>query len=60
MRKKFKIYYDSGELYKPKNNSMVIMNSQGIFFLWEYNEGYYPSCRPLVNVIGNYDVVWNK
>ena len=65
MRKKFKIYYckdnpdpnKAGKQYKPTKPYMLVMNNQGIFFLFN-GEQYYPSIRPLVDVIGNYDVMW--
>lgn len=65
MKKKFKIYYSknnsdetlAGRRYKPKGKDMLVMNSGGVFFV--FNGGpYYPSIMPLVNKIGNYDVEW--
>lgn len=58
MKKKFEIY-QNGEKYKPSVNHMVVMNSQGIFFL-ACTETYYPSVRRLSDVIGNYDVKWKE
>ena len=66
MRKKFKIYYSkdnpdpskAGQRYKPTGKDMLVMNSDGIFFVFN-GETYYPSIRKLVDKIGNYDVVWN-
>jgi hypothetical protein len=66
MRKKFKILYSSdhheeekrGLPFKPANNEMVVMNSNGVFFIFN-GETYYPSIRPLSDVIPKYDVVWN-
>ena len=67
MRKKFKIYYSTdncknpdkaGTKYKPSNNEMLVMNNSGIFFIFN-SADYYPSIMPLVEKIGNYDVVWN-
>ena len=65
MRKKFKIYYGAnnkdpdkaGKLFKPSGKDMLVMNSSGVFFLFN-GETYYPSIRPLVDAIGNYDVEW--
>lgn len=63
MRKKFKIYYPKdhpekpGERYKPSGKSMLVMNSAGIFFIYN-GETYYPSITPLHMKIGNYDVRW--
>ena len=36
---------------------MLMMNSGGVFFVFN-GETYYPSIRPLVDKIGNYDVEW--
>jgi hypothetical protein len=66
MRTKFKIMYPSdhheidkrGKPYKPPNNSMVVMNSQGIFFLYVGAE-YYPYIKNLSDVLPTYDVVWD-
>lgn len=58
MRKKFKIYKESGELFKPKDGMMVVMNSQGVFFLVDMSD-YYTYIRKLSDVIGNYSAVWN-
>ena len=58
MRKKFKIYTNAG-LFKPKDGMMVVMNSQGVFFLVDMS-GYYTYIRKLSDVIGTYDVVWNN
>lgn len=65
MRKKFKIMYASdhhevekrGLPYKPPSNSMVVMNVQGVFFLY-VGEEYYPYIKPLSDVIPKYEVVW--
>lgn len=66
MRKKFKIFYSkdnpdpekAGKRYKPSGKNMLVMNSDGIFFVYN-GEQYYPSINKLVNKIGNYDVKWN-
>lgn len=66
MRKKFKIYYaadnkdknKAGKQYKPTGKDMLVMNSAGIFFVFN-GDKYYPSIVPLVSKIGNYDVKWN-
>lgn len=65
MRKKFKIYYSkdhpdktkAGTLYKATDKDMLVMNSDGVFFVFN-GETYYPSIKPLVDKIGNYDVEW--
>jgi hypothetical protein len=65
MRKKFKIMYPSdyvdaekrGKPYLAKGKDMVVMNGQGIFFLFN-GETYYPSIRKLSDVLHKYDVVW--
>jgi hypothetical protein len=65
MRKKFKVYYSTenpnpekaGNRYKPTGKDMLVMNSAGVFFVFN-GETYYPSIRPLVDKIGSYDVVW--
>ena len=67
MRKKFNILYDdrnldikkTGTKFKPGEKSMVVMNSQGVFFLFN-GEPYYPSIRLLSDVIGSYDVEWKE
>lgn len=66
MRKKFKILYPHdhydpnkrGQKYKPESGKMLVMNSDGVFFLYS-NETYYPSIRKLSDVLEKYDVVWN-
>ena len=66
MRKKFKILYPHdhydpnkrGQKYKPPEDEMLVMNSDGVFFLYS-NETYYPSIRKLSDVLEKYDVVWN-
>ena len=67
MRKKFKIFYSkdhhdlakAGQQYKPAANEMIVMNSSGIFFVYN-DETYYPSIAKLSDKIGNYDVVWSS
>lgn len=44
--------------YTPEKNAMVVMNSQGVFFIY-YNYDYYPSIRKLSEVLPKYDVLWN-
>ena len=66
MRKKFKIFYSkdnpdeakAGKQYKPSGKDMLVMNNNGVFFVFN-GEPYYPSIWPLAYRIGNYDVVWN-
>lgn len=65
-RQKFKIMYPqdyhdpekAGKRYRPPSKCMVVMNSGGVFFLYD-GETYYPSIRKLSNVLHKYDVVWN-
>lgn len=65
MRKKFKVYYSednhdqekAGKQYKPTGKDMLVMNSAGVFFVFN-GEDYYPSIKRLFDKIGNYDVVW--
>lgn len=65
MRKKFEIYYSTdnrdstlaGKKYKPTGKDMLVMNNAGVFFVLN-GETYYPSIKPLVEKIGNYDVKW--
>lgn len=65
MRKKFKIFYSennpdpekAGKRYKPTDLDMLVMNSGGVFFVYN-NEHYYPSIMSLFDKIGHYDVEW--
>ena len=65
MRKKFKILYPMdhddvekrGKAYKTKGKDMIVMNQQGIFFMFN-GETYYPSIKPLSDVLPKYDVEW--
>ena len=65
MRRKFKIFYSkdnpdkdkAGKRYKPTGKDMLVMNSGGVFFVFN-GEPHYTSIQPLVNKIGNYDVEW--
>lgn len=67
MRKRFKIYYSkdnqdpekAGKRYNPKGNDMLVMNSSGVFFVFN-GETYYPSIKHLADKIGDYDVVWEE
>ena len=56
MKTKFKIFYPQD---RPPSNSMVVMNSEGIFFLFN-DEQYYPSIRHLSEVLPKYDVVFQS
>lgn len=64
MRKKFKIMYpqdhpDENKRGKPfltKDKNMIVMNGKGIFFMFN-GETYYPSIRPLSDVLPKYDVI---
>ncbi len=65
MRRKFKIYYSgshpdpnrAGKRYKPTEKDMLVMNSGGVFMIFN-GEPYYPSIRSLFDEIGPYDVKW--
>jgi len=65
MRKTFQIFYGAnnanpelaGKRYKPSGKDMLVMNSQGIFFVYN-GETYYPSIRKLSDKIGTFDVIW--
>ena len=67
MRAKFEIRYPTdhedvelrGKKYKCKEKDMVVMNSSGIFFVYN-GEPYYPSIRKLSDVLPKYDVVWRE
>lgn len=67
MRKKFKVFYSqdnpdpdkAGKRYKPSDKDMLVMNADGVFFVYN-GEQYYPSIRELRGKIGNYDVVWRE
>ncbi len=67
MRKRFSIFYSksnpdldkAGKRYKPSGKDMLVMNSDGVFFVFNGNT-YYPSIKPLVDKIGDYDVVWDE
>ena len=63
-KRKFKIFHSeqhsdpnkAGKKFKPNKNQMIIMNSDGIFFL--YTHCTYPYIMKLSELIGNYDVIW--
>ena len=65
MRTKFEIYYckynkdstKAGTKYKPSGKNMIVMNNDGVFFLFN-GEPYCNSIRKLSDIIGNYDVKW--
>jgi hypothetical protein len=65
MRRHFQIYYGennadkekAGLRYKPTGKDMVVMNSSGVFFVFN-GEPYYPSIRRLSDAIGTYDIRW--
>jgi len=67
MRKKFKVFYSkdnpdpskAGQRYKPTGKDMVVMNNQGVFFVFN-GEPFYPSITRLSDKIGNYDVEWKE
>jgi hypothetical protein len=56
MRNKFAIYKD-GVRYKCPDKSMIVMNSEGVFYLCTMEE-YYPSIKRLYDVLGSYAVQW--
>ena len=58
MRKKFKVINsDTGEAWKAKGKEMLVMNSQGIFFVYN-GEQYYPSITELSHRVPKYDIIW--
>lgn len=67
MRTKFEIRYPNdyhdenlrGKRYKPGNKKMVVMNSDGIFFVFG-TDGYYSHICKLSEVLPKYDVVWRN
>lgn len=59
MKKKFKIIDAStGEKLKLKDGEMIVMNSQGIFFLVGNFMDYDTYVRKLSDVCPKFDVVW--
>lgn len=59
MKKKFKIIDTStGEKYKLKEGEMIVMNSQGIFFLVGNFMDYDTYVRKLSDVYPRFDVIW--
>lgn len=59
MKKKFKIIDAcSGEKLKLGENQMVVMNSQGIFFIVENFMDYDTYVRRLSDVCPKYEVQW--
>ena len=58
MRKKFTICNEDGERYKPGQGEMLVMNSDGIFFIVTGMKDYYMGLQKLSDKIGNYDVRW--
>ena len=60
MKKKFKIIDTStGQEIKLDQGEMVVMNSQGIFFVVTGLNDYYTGIRKLSDVCPKYKVVWN-
>jgi len=61
-RKKFKIIPSSTSIpYKCKEGEMLIMNSQGVFFIVKYINDYDGNLiQKLSDAIGNYDVEWKE
>lgn len=59
MKKKFKIIDAStGEKYKLKEGEMVVMNSQGIFFLVGNFMDYDTWVGPFSDYCKSYNVIW--
>lgn len=59
MKKKFKIIDAStGEKYKLSEGQMIVMNSDGVFFLIGGMEDYYMGIQRLSDVCPVYNVVW--
>ena len=46
-----------GKRFKPDGNEMVVMNDNGIFFIYN-GQDYYPFIRELSSELKKYDVVW--
>lgn len=67
MRKKFKILYpmdheDESKRGKPvklEGKYMLVMNSDGIFFVYK-GEPYSPYIKKLSDYVHKYDVVWEE
>lgn len=66
MRRKFAVFYcphnpdpnKAGKRYKPPRGKMLMMSDAGVFFEYDGRQ-FYPYAKPLVDVIGNFDVIWN-
>lgn len=59
MKKKFKIIDAStGEKLKLKEGEMIVMNSQGIFFLVGNFRDYDTYVRKLSDVCPKFEVIW--
>lgn len=59
MKKKFKIIYaTTGEKFTLKDGQMLVMNSQGVFFLIGNFRDYDTYVHRLCDVCPEYDVVW--
>lgn len=46
-----------GTVFKTKGKDMLVMNNEGIFFIFN-GETYYPSIRKLTCDLPKYDVEW--
>jgi len=58
MKNKFKIIDAStGQKIKLRDKEMLVMNSQGIFFVVDFSD-YYTYVRKLSDVCPVYDVIW--
>lgn len=65
-RTKFKIMYPSdhhdpekaGKMYKPGKDSMIVMNTGGVFFVTRYHGYGENSVIKLSEILPKYDVVW--
>lgn len=61
MKKKFKIIdASSGEKIKLREKEMLVMNSQGIFFLVGNFMDYDTYVRKLSDVCSKYEVEWKR
>lgn len=59
MRKKFKIIdSETGEKVKLKDGQMIVMNSEGIFFIVHNFNDYDTTLFKLSYDVPKYDVVW--
>lgn len=59
MKKKFKIIdVSTGKPFKLSEGQMIVMNSDGVFFLVGGIGDYYMGIQRLSDVCPRYDVIW--